>query len=89
MSPSHQWYGVIPGAVFFYALIVVAVALFACLARINALYMIARAGSGHIGSSFSCSGFGMGWVLGNDVCRDTGHEAEHHGGEEKSGEETD
>src|ERR1700687_2078989 len=28
MSPSHQWYGVIPGAVFFYALIVVAVALF-------------------------------------------------------------
>src|ERR1700675_4825873 len=29
MSPSHQWYGVIPGAVFFYALIVVAVALFA------------------------------------------------------------
>ena len=29
MSPSHQWYGVIPGAVFFYALIVVAVTLFA------------------------------------------------------------
>src|SRR5712691_897362 len=29
MSPSHQWYGVIPGAVFFYALIVVAVVLFA------------------------------------------------------------
>jgi len=29
MSPSHQWYGVIPGAVFFYALMVVAVALFA------------------------------------------------------------
>lgn len=28
-------------------------ALFATLARINALYMIARAGSGHIGSSFS------------------------------------
>ena len=29
------------------------VTLFATLARINALYMIARAGSGHIGSSFS------------------------------------
>jgi transketolase len=29
-------------------------ALFATLARLNALYMIARAGSGHIGSSFSC-----------------------------------
>jgi hypothetical protein len=28
--------------------------LFATLARINALYMIARAGSGHIGTSFSC-----------------------------------
>ena len=27
--------------------------LFATLCRINALYMIARAGSGHIGSSFS------------------------------------
>jgi transketolase len=30
------------------------VALFADMARFNALYMIARAGSGHIGSSFSC-----------------------------------
>ncbi len=29
-------------------------ALFADLCRINALYMIARAGSGHIGSCFSC-----------------------------------
>jgi transketolase len=28
--------------------------LFATLCRINVLYMIARAGSGHIGSSFSC-----------------------------------
>ena len=28
-------------------------ALFAALCRINTLYMIARAGSGHIGSSFS------------------------------------
>ena len=28
-------------------------ALFADLCRVNALYMIARAGSGHIGSSFS------------------------------------
>src|SRR3954452_14259136 len=30
------------------------VAAFADAARINALYMIARAGSGHIGTSFSC-----------------------------------
>src|SRR3970040_2318007 len=29
MSPSHEWYGVVPGAVFFYALVGVAVALFA------------------------------------------------------------
>lgn len=29
-------------------------AVFADLCRVNALYMIARAGSGHIGSSFSC-----------------------------------
>ena len=29
MSPSHQWYGVLPGWVPFYALILVAVALFA------------------------------------------------------------
>ena len=29
-------------------------AAYAALARINALYMIARAGSGHVGSSFSC-----------------------------------
>lgn len=30
------------------------VALFATCCRINALYMIARAGSGHVGTSFSC-----------------------------------
>ena len=29
-------------------------AVFAALCRINALYMIARAGSGHVGSTFSC-----------------------------------
>src|SRR5215468_10196745 len=29
MSPSHQWYGILPGWLPFYALIVVAVALFA------------------------------------------------------------
>ncbi len=29
MSPSHQWYGILPGWVPFYALIIVAVALFA------------------------------------------------------------
>src|SRR6266545_3429903 len=29
-------------------------AIFADLCRINTLYMIARAGSGHIGTSFSC-----------------------------------
>ena len=28
--------------------------IFSTLARINTLYMIAKAGSGHIGSSFSC-----------------------------------
>ena len=28
MLPSHQWYGIVPGALLFYALIVVAVALF-------------------------------------------------------------
>jgi len=27
MSPSHQWYGVIPGWVFYHALIVIALAL--------------------------------------------------------------
>jgi transketolase len=37
------------------------VGLFATLARINALYMIARAGSGHIGSSFSSLDI-MAWV---------------------------
>jgi transketolase len=36
-------------------------ALFATLARLNALYMIARAGSGHIGSSFSCLDI-LGWL---------------------------
>lgn len=36
--------------------------LFAALCRINALYMIARAGSGHIGSSFSSMDI-MSWML--------------------------
>ena len=29
-------------------------ALFANVGRLNALYMIARAGSGHVGTTFSC-----------------------------------
>jgi transketolase len=36
-------------------------ALFADLCRINTLYMITRAGSGHIGSSFSCIDI-LGWL---------------------------
>jgi transketolase len=41
-------------------------ALFASLCRINALYMIARAGSGHIGSSFSSMDI-MCWMQLNEV----------------------
>ena len=40
--------------------------LFAALCRINTLYMIARAGSGHIGSSFSSIDI-MSWLLLNEV----------------------
>jgi len=40
--------------------------LFATLARINALYMIARAGSGHIGSSFSCMDI-VSWLYLNEL----------------------
>lgn len=40
--------------------------LFAALSRINTLYMIARAGSGHIGSSFSSMDI-MSWLLLNEV----------------------
>ena len=41
-------------------------ALFAKLARINALYMIARAGSGHIGSSFSSLDI-VSWLFLNEL----------------------
>lgn len=41
-------------------------ALFAALCRINTLYMIARAGSGHIGSSFSSMDI-MSWLQLNEV----------------------
>lgn len=41
-------------------------ALFANLCRIDVLYMIARAGSGHIGSSFSSMDI-MSWLLLNEV----------------------
>lgn len=41
-------------------------ALFAALARINVLYMIARAGSGHIGSSFSSMEI-MSWIQLNEL----------------------
>ena len=40
--------------------------VFAALCRINTLYMIARAGSGHIGSSFSSLDI-MSWLLLNEV----------------------
>lgn len=40
--------------------------LFAALSRINTLYMIGRAGSGHIGSSFSSIDI-MSWLLLNEV----------------------
>jgi transketolase len=40
--------------------------LFACLCRINTLYMIARAGSGHIGSSFSSMDI-MVWIQLNEL----------------------
>lgn len=42
-------------------------ALFAALCRINTLYMIARAGSGHIGSSFSSMDI-MAWIQLNELC---------------------
>jgi transketolase len=41
-------------------------ALFAALCRINTLYMIARAGSGHIGSSFSSMDI-MSWLQLNEI----------------------
>jgi transketolase len=41
-------------------------ALFAALCRINTLYMIARAGSGHIGSSFSSMDI-MCWLQLNEL----------------------
>ena len=40
--------------------------IFAAFCRINTLYMIARAGSGHIGSSFSSLDI-MSWLLVNEV----------------------
>lgn len=40
--------------------------LFAAMCRINTLYMIARAGSGHIGSSFSSIDI-MSWVMLNEI----------------------
>lgn len=56
-------------------------AVFADLCRINVLYMIARAGSGHIGTSFSCLDV-VSWVYLNeldaerDVCFSSkGHDA--------------
>ena len=44
-------------------------ALFATLCRINTLYMIARAGSGHVGSSFSCLDM-VSWLYLNEMRRD-------------------
>ncbi|MCI0400607.1 MAG: transketolase [Gammaproteobacteria bacterium] len=42
-------------------------AIFATLARINTLYMITRAGSGHIGSSFSSLDI-VSWLYLNELC---------------------
>jgi transketolase len=41
-------------------------ALFAALCRINVLYMIKRAGSGHVGTSFSCLDV-VSWVFLNEA----------------------
>ena len=46
--------------------------LFASLCRINTLYMIARAGSGHIGSSFSSMEI-MSWLQLNELSSDDGN----------------
>jgi transketolase len=43
-------------------------ALFATLCRINTLYMITRAGSGHIGTSFSCIDI-VSWLFLNEIRR--------------------
>ncbi len=48
-------------------------ALFAALCRINTLYMIARAGSGHIGSSFSSMEI-MSWLQLNEICTQTNND---------------
>jgi len=45
--------------------------VFAALARLNALYMIKRAGSGHIGSSFSSLEL-VSWILLNGLRREPG-----------------
>ena len=49
--------------------------LFAALARINTLYMIARAGSGHIGSSFSSMDI-MSWLQLNELRTSASGDAE-------------
>lgn len=46
-------------------------ALFADMCRLNALYMIARAGSGHIGSSFSSLDL-LSWLLLEEIDRERG-----------------
>lgn len=46
--------------------------LFASLCRINTLYMIARAGSGHIGSSFSSMEI-MSWLQLNEISTENGN----------------
>ncbi len=51
--------------------------LFASLCRINTLYMIARAGSGHIGSSFSSLDI-MSWLELNELRRPSGDSNQPH-----------
>ena len=52
---------------------VVKTSLFATLCRINTLYMIKKAGSGHIGTSFSCMDI-MSWLFLNEM----DHSADRH-----------
>src|SRR5438105_2160324 len=47
--------------------------LFATLCRINTLYMIMRAGSGHIGSSFSSLDI-VSWLFLNEIAQSDGSE---------------
>ena len=53
----------------------VVAAIFATMCRINVLYMVARAGSGHIGTSFSSLDI-MSWLYLNELNLDAAHGSE-------------